>query len=70
MMKEKKFKFEDGSFLRVMIEEGGVMTVTLQAKHLDSSVKTTSASIKLKPDEAVELVNWIGQELTDEFSNG
>jgi len=70
MTKEKILKFEDESFLRVTIEENGATTITLQAKHLGSNIKTTSATINLKPDEVIELVAWMGQELTDECSNG
>jgi hypothetical protein len=67
-MKEKILKFEDESSLRVIIEDGGAMTVVLQARHLGSETKTTSASVKLVPEEVIELVNWIGEELMEEFS--
>ena len=67
-MKEKIFKFKDESSLRVIIEDGGLMTVVLQAKHLGSETKTTSASVKLVQDEVIELVNWIGEELVEEFA--
>jgi hypothetical protein len=63
------FKFEDDSSLKVIIGQGGVMNITLQARHLGTEIKTTSATIKLKSDEVVELINWIGEELVKEFPN-
>jgi len=70
-MKEKVFKFDDESSLRVIIEDGYVMTFVLQARHIGEEVRTTSASVKLNSEEVIELVNWIGEELTEEdCSNG
>jgi hypothetical protein len=67
-MKEKLFKFEDESSLRIIIEDGGAMTIVLQARHLGNRTKITSSSIKLVSEEVVELVNWIGEKLMEEFS--
>jgi len=65
-MKEKIFKFDDDSSLRIVIEDGYIMTFVLQARHIGDEVKTTSASVKLNSEEVIELVNWIGEELAGE----
>jgi len=68
-IREKVFKFEDGSSLRVIIENGGAVNITLQANHLGTEFKTTSASIKLGRDNVMKLMSWIGEELVKEFSD-
>lgn len=67
--REKVINFEDGSMLKVELLEGGSIYVILQAKHLGSEIKYTAASVKLAPDKAVDLVNWLGDELVKELSN-
>jgi len=67
--REKVLKFEDGSMLKVILLNGGKITLILQARHLGEEIKYTSTSVELTSDETIDLVNWIGDELVKEFSN-
>jgi len=64
-MIEKIFEFEDNSKLKVEILEDGSMSVLLQARHLGKDFKFTSASVILSQDNAVDLVNWLGENLVN-----
>jgi hypothetical protein len=66
-MNNKKIEFEDGSWLEVVIGDNK-MTITLQAKHMGEN-KVTSTNVVLSPEQTIDLVNWIGDELVKEFSN-
>jgi hypothetical protein len=67
--REKIIKFDDGSLLRAEVLEGGKMLIVLQARHLGEEVKFTATSVELTPDETLDFINWIGDELVKEFSN-
>lgn len=66
--KLKTIEFGDGSQLSVAIQDAKI-TFTLQARHLGKEIKFTSASVELTPEETLDLVNWIGDELVKELSD-
>jgi len=60
----KEISFGDGSHISFDVKDNGSMTVVLQAKHMGKEITVTSSSVELTPEETVDIVNWIAQELT------
>jgi len=68
-MSEKTIKFEDGSLARFIIKGDGSLSFYIQARHLGKEIKTTSTTVTLTPDETVDLLSWVGNELVKESGN-
>lgn len=63
MTVEKEFRFDDNSLVRFELMEDESLAVSMQARHLGKDVKFTSSSVVLTPEEVVELVNWLADQL-------
>jgi hypothetical protein len=65
-MSEKEIRFDDGSIVKLIINNGSLY-LTIQGRHMkEDKPKFTSATVTLNSEETVDLINWVGKELLKE----